>query len=147
MFALVLGSRNEGYPDHSFSSDNLSILSDSGDTSSVSSTSESEGLIEENAHKILLNLRKKNVNRVIIGTLNINTIVNKLDQLQVIIDNSVDILTIQETKLDKSVTTEQLMIHGYEKPYRLDRNRHGGGVLVYVREGIPSKQLEKHTFM
>ena len=78
--------------------DNLSISSDSSDVSSVSSTSESEKLIEENANKILHNLRRKNVNRVIIGTLNINTIENKLDQLQVIIDNSVDILTIQETK-------------------------------------------------
>ena len=69
-----------------------------------------------------------------------------MDQLQVIIDNSVDILTIQETKLNKEVTDEQLMIHGYEKPYRLDRNSNGGGVLVYVREGIPSKELGKHTF-
>ena len=78
--------------------------------------------------------------------MNINTIENKLDQLQIIIDNSVDILTIQETKLDKEVSTEQLMIHGYQEPYRLDRNRHGGGVLVYVREGIPNKQLNKHKF-
>ena len=28
----------------------------------------------------------------------------------------------------------------------MDRNREGGGVLVYVREDIPSKQLTKHTF-
>ena len=29
-------------------------------------------------------------------------------------------------------------------PYRCDRNQTGGGVTVYVREGIPSKTLEKH---
>ena len=113
IFAIVLGPENEGYPDHSFCFEDSSILSDSMDTSSISSTSENESLNEENAHEILLNLRKKNVDRVIVGTLNINTVLGKLDQLQVIIDNSVDILTIQETKLDKSVTTEQLMIQGY----------------------------------
>ena len=29
-------------------------------------------------------------------------------------------------------------------PYRCDRNHTGGGVTVYVREGIPGKTLEKH---
>ena len=29
-------------------------------------------------------------------------------------------------------------------PFRLDRNRFGGGVLIYVREDIPCKQLTKH---
>ena len=128
MFAVVLGPVNEGgYPNNSVSSGDLSSLSESTNTSSISSSS--DRLNEENAHEILLNLRKKNVNRVIIGTLNINTVKNKLDQLQVIIGNSVDILTIQETKLDKSVTTEQLMLNGYSKPYRLDRNKHG---VVYL---------------
>ena len=29
-------------------------------------------------------------------------------------------------------------------PYRCDRNRLGGGVIVYVRDDIPNKQLIKH---
>ena len=29
-------------------------------------------------------------------------------------------------------------------PYRLYRNRNRGGVIIYVREGIPSKNLEKY---
>ena len=29
-------------------------------------------------------------------------------------------------------------------PYRLDSNRNGGDVIIYVREDIPSKILEKH---
>ena len=57
-----------------------------------------------------------------------------------------DIITIQETKLDSSFPSEQFMLAGYSKPYRLDRNREGGGVLIYVREDIPSKQLTKHNF-
>ena len=93
----------------------------------------------------MVNLRKKNVDRVIIGSLNINTILSKLDQLAVIIGNSIDILTIQETKLQKGIDTDRLKMPGYHEPYRLDRNRHGGGVLIYVREDIPTKPV-KHSF-
>ena len=31
-------------------------------------------------------------------------------------------------------------------PYILDRNRNGEGVIIYVREDIPSKELRKHLF-
>ena len=31
-------------------------------------------------------------------------------------------------------------------PYRLDRNRNGGGLIIYVRDDIPSKVLRKHIF-
>ena len=36
------------------------------------------------------------------------------------------------------------MIDGYSKPYRFDRNRNGGEVLIYIREDIPSKLLADH---
>ena len=29
----------------------------------------------------------------------------------------------------------------FKHPFRYDRTRHGGGILVYVREGVPSKEL------
>ena len=38
----------------------------------------------------------------------------------------------------------QFMIEGFSIPYRLDRNRFGGGVMIYVRVGIASKQFAKH---
>ena len=31
-------------------------------------------------------------------------------------------------------------------PYRLHRNRSGGGIIIYVREDIPTKILAKHNF-
>ena len=37
-------------------------------------------------------------------------------------------------------------IQGFSAPYRLDRNKCGGGILIYVREDISSKQLTRHTF-
>ena len=71
---------------------------------------------------------------------------SKFEQLREIIGKNLDILTIQETKLDSSFPTQQFSLDGFSTPYRLDRNREGGGVLIYVREDIPSKQLSKHTF-
>ena len=33
-----------------------------------------------------------------------------------------------------------------KKTYRKDRNGNGGGVVIYVREDIPSQELTKHNF-
>ena len=98
------------------------------------------------AYDVLREIRVKNVNKVVIGTLNINSFASKFVQLREIIGNNLDILTIQETKLDPSFPSEQFRLEGYSEPYRLDRNRYGGGVLIYVREDIPSKLLNKHNF-
>ena len=73
-----------------------------------------------------------------IGTLNINSLSTKFEQLKFLIANYLDVLVIEETKLDPSFPTEQFLIEGYTNPYRLDRNRHGGGVIIYVGEDIPS---------
>ena len=32
-------------------------------------------------------------------------------------------------------------------PYRLDRNRNGGGILVFIREDTPSKLIESQMRM
>ena len=99
-----------------------------------------------NAFDALKEIRVKNVDKVVIGTLNINSLAPKFDQLSEVIGKNLDILIIQETKLDSSFPSQQLALAGFSEPYRLDRNREGGGVLVYVREDIPSKQLTKHSF-
>ena len=71
---------------------------------------------------------------------------HKFEQLKEIIGNNLVILTIVETKLDSSFPDDQYLIDGYCKPFRLDRNKHGGGVKVFVREDIPSKIVTKHKF-
>ena len=87
----------------------------------------------------------KNINIVIIAHLNINSISQKFDQLAFLIRDNVDILVVGETKLDDTFPTSQFHIDGFSQPYRLDRNRNGGGVMIFVREELPSKQLLKHT--
>ena len=83
------------------------------------------------------NIRSKTPNRLIIAQLNINSLRYKFDSLLEILRSNVDILLISETKIDSSFPTAQFKIEGYTT-YRLDRNSNGGGILLDVREDIPS---------
>ena len=35
---------------------------------------------------------------------------------------------------------------GRAEPFWLDRNRNGGGVMIYIRDDFPSRLLSKHVF-
>ena len=48
---------------------------------------------------------------------------------------------MSETKIDSSFPLVQFHLDGYATPYRLDRIANGGGILLYIREDIPSKLL------
>ena len=48
---------------------------------------------------------------------------------------------ISETKLDSFFPLNQFHIDGLTTPYRLDRNQNGEGIMLYIREDIPSKSL------
>ena len=48
---------------------------------------------------------------------------------------------ISERKLDNSFPKGQFLIPGYSAPYRIDRNCHGGGIMLFLREHILSKLL------
>ena len=79
--------------------------------------------------------------------MNINSIPNKFDRFIGMLENNIDILCIAETKLDSSYPTTQFFIPGYSSPFRLDGpkvHEASGGLLIYVKEDIPSKILNKH---
>ena len=81
-------------------------------------------------------LRIKNINRIILDKIKINSIRTKFDDR---VSGNTDILMKSETKLDASFPTNQFLINEYTSPYRLDRNGKSGGTLVYAREDIPFK--------
>ena len=91
----------------------------------------------------LRDLRIENMGNIIIAHLNINSLRYKFDFLVEMISDNIDILVIGETKLNSSFPKGQFKINGFNKPYRLDRNEDGGGVMVYVREDIPSQENPK----
>ena len=110
----------------------------------MNSTSDSE--VGAGNANLMFNIRKRNLNNIIIGNLNVASLPGKIDELRLIVKNNIDILVLTETKLDDSFPTAQFAIDGFSMPYRQDRNRQGGGILIYVREYIPTKMLNKHTF-
>ena len=60
--------------------------------------------------------------------------------------NNLCILLISETKVDSSFSTAQFQIEGYTT-YRLERNANLGGIIFYIREGIPSTLLNSDMFI
>ena len=53
---------------------------------------------------------------------------------------------ISETKIDNSFPKKQFHYEGYCVD-RLDRTEYGGGILVYVREDIPSEEIPMQNSM
>ena len=86
-------------------------------------------------------LRKKNLNKLIIAHLNVNSLRNKLEFLKEQIQDNIDILMISETKIDASFPIGQFLLNVYSTSFRLDCNTHGGGIVFNVWEDISSKFL------
>ena len=73
---------------------------------------------------------------LILGNLNIRSLLNKVDQLCLfVIEHNFDIIGINETWLDESVDDSEISIPGYSI-IRKDRNRFGGGVCFYVKDTV-----------
>ena len=91
-------------------------------------------------------IRTQNFNNVIIGNLNINYLAFKFDELRSLVTGIFNILIITETKLYGTFPLSRFHIDGFSPPYRLDRNRNGDGIIIYIREDISSKMVAKHCF-
>ena len=70
----------------------------------------------ESPKNILKSLRQKNIDRIIIGSLNINSIPNKIELMGDLIRGQVDIFLVTETKLDKSFPPGQFKLEGFADP-------------------------------
>ena len=82
------------------------------------------------------------MNKVIFANLNINSIRNKFEELITQVKGTADVLMISETKIDDSFPIANFLIDGFNQPYRIDRNSSGGGIMLYLREDIPSNLLK-----
>ena len=53
-------------------------------------------------------------------------------------------LLVSETKLDDSFLTAQFLMNAFCTPYRLDICSNGEGLMLYVREDLPSRLLTEY---
>ena len=66
---------------------------------------------------------------------NIRSIRNKInDRVHIVQDFAIVFFT--ETHLDGYIDSENILLPGFEKPIRKDRNSAGGGVIVYFKTNI-----------
>ena len=93
---------------------------------------------------------------LVMASLNINSLLAHIDEFRVFMnDSDIDIVSINETKLDHSINDNEVYLPGYEivRKDRKTNGRHGGGVCVYVksnlnykiREDVSSDELEYLT--
>ena len=50
---------------------------------------------------------------------------------------------ISEIKADDSFPDGQFFLDGFGTPFRLDRNRNGGDIMLFIRNEIPAKVVSK----
>ena len=63
-------------------------------------------------------------------------------KLKLLIETSLDILAVTETKLANDTTDEDIEIEGYFT-IRNDRDKNGGGVLLYYKDSLAAYQEQK----
>ena len=100
----------------------------------------------ESPYTILQSLRVKNIDKISLGHINLNSIKNKFHTIADLIKGKIDILLIGETKIDSTFPNSQFEIHGYTSPFRFDRSKVGGGLLFYTRQDIPTRMLPSQHF-
>ena len=87
----------------------------------------------------------KNVNKLIIAHLNINSLRNKFEFLISVIKDNIEVFMISEAKIDQSFPTNQFMINGFSTPFCLDRNDKDGSIILYIRQDIPSRLVSTQS--
>ena len=75
------------------------------------------------------------------GHINIRSLPNKIDQFRHMCTNVFDVVSINETWCDGTVSDSEIELPGYFL-LRRDRNRNGGGTALYIKNGIDFKKRD-----
>ena len=76
---------------------------------------------------------------MVIASFNVNSLLLHIDEIRTLVkDLGIQILAINETKLDENIHDDLVSIEGYAIR-RCDRNHHGGGVAIYIRDSTCDK--------
>ena len=111
-----------------------SCISDSLPFANVDPTDEADDDFVMPDHIKRLDLFKKSC--LNIAHLNINGLRSKLDFIKILLSQEkFDILCLNETKIDSTVSDSDLSVPGYLS-YRQDRTLHGGGTMIYCSENL-----------
>jgi hypothetical protein len=97
----------------------------------------------QSVHIDLVNGSPLNENDFLVVHWNINSI-RAEGRLEELIENvrvlKANVIVLSETKLDDTVPNNIISIPGFHEPIRKDRNRCGGGTLIYISQRFTFKQ-------
>ena len=94
---------------------------------------EAKNLVDKiNVNAELRSLRVKNLDKLIKGHLNINSLINKFELLTHQIKDNIDILMVSVAELDESFSASRFFTNGFSSPHRLARNCNGSGILCIL---------------
>lgn len=81
-----------------------------------------------------------------IAHINVNGLKGKLSEIRMLLlDTCLDIIAVSETKLANDITYSEIAIEGYLS-IRKDRDRNGGGVLLYYKDSLTAyEELKLHV--
>ena len=118
----------------------LPRLSESFFTCSSSSTSPSSPLPSNcDSSPSALGLPSASATNFLVVHINIRSLLPHLDELKIAVRRlKPDILAISESWLDNTIRDNEISIDGYHSS-RHDRDRHGGGTIVYTRDHLSTK--------
>jgi len=68
---------------------------------------------------------------------------SKLLAIKTSLCNLYDVITVSETFLHQGVSDDVFSIQGFHNIIRKDRDGHGGGVAIYIRNNIPFKRVHE----
>ena len=92
---------------------------------------------------VLKSIRSNQPQQVIIVHLNINYIRKKFDIMKPILMHDVDSFM---AKSDDSFPVSKFNIEGFSSPFRLNRNKNGGGIILNIRTYVIASKLTSFTF-
>ena len=92
----------------------------------------------------------RNPKNIVTGHLNVNSLKNRFEAVEELVQNKVVICFLFEIEVNRTFPNQKFMLNRYKLLCR-DRNCHGGGILCYINENIPSKTvnedgIEKNCF-
>ena len=80
-------------------------------------------------------------NELKIISLNARSLLPKIESLQLLVEaEDLDVICVVETWLSAEILDAEISIQGYQC-FRRDRNRHGGGIVVYVRDCLSTTPI------
>ena len=109
----------------------------------MESKSDNHNNDENISFPFLKKIKSQHPKNLFFGQLNVNSIRNKFESVQEIIQNTFDIFLACETETHSSFPTQQFSIPEY-RIFRKDRNARDGGLLFYVNQDLNYNVLNKY---